>query len=310
MTTIREHAEQYLTMRRALGFKLTTFGGRLFGFVTYLEAHQQDVITAEVALAWATDTPRSTDGVTWSRRLMIARIFARHMAVLDPATEIPPGDVLPHHYRRVTPHLYTDAELAALLSAADDLLPPLRALTWRTLLGLLAVTGLRTGEACRLDDADVELDDTLVLAVRDSKFGKNRQVPIHPSTAAALRDYQRARDRALPAASTPALLVTTRGTRLDANISHTFAALVKSAGITVPAGQRPPRLADFRHSFATATLLDWYRDGADVHARIPRLSTYLGHVDPKSTYWYLTGTPELLTLAAARIEHAFGASHD
>jgi integrase len=310
MTTIREHAEQYLAMRRALGFKLTTFGGRLFGFVTYLETHQLNVITTEAALAWATGTPRSTDEVTWSRRLMTARIFARHMAVLDPATEIPPADVLPHHYRRVTPHLYTDAELAALLSAADDLRPPLRALTWRTLLGLLAVTGLRTGEACRLDDADIEPDDTLALAVRDSKFGKHRQVPIHPSTAAALRDYQRARDRALPAADTSALLVTTRGTRLDANISHTFAALVQSAGITVPAGQRPPRLADFRHSFATATLLDWYRDGADVPARIPRLSTYLGHVDPKSTYWYLTGTPELLALAAARIEHAFGAGHD
>lgn len=310
MTSIREHAEQYLAMRRALGFKLTTFGGRLLGFVTYLETHQLNVITTDAALAWATGTPRSTDEVTWSRRLMIARIFARHMAVLDPATEIPPADVLPHHYRRVTPHLYTDAELAALLSAADDLLPPLRALTWRTLLGLLAVTGMRTGEACRLDDADIELDDTPVLTVRDSKFGKHRQVPIHASTAVALRDYQHARDRTLPTARTPALLVTTRGTRLDANISHTFAVLVDNAGITVPAGQRPARLADFRHSFATATLLDWYRDGADVHARIPRLSTYLGHVDPKSTYWYLTGTPELLTLAAARIEHAFGAGHD
>lgn len=310
MTTIREHAEQYLAMRRALGFKLTTFGGRLLGFVTYLETHQLTVITTEAALAWATGTPRSADEVTWSRRLMIARIFARHMAVLDPATEIPPADVVPHHYRRVTPHLYTDAELTALLSTTDNLQPPLRALTWRTLLGLLAVTGLRTGEACRLDDADIEPGDAPALAVRDTKFGKHRQVPIHPSTVAALRDYQRARDRALPAAATSALLVTTRGTRLDANISHTFAALVQSAGITVPAGQRRPRLADFRHSFATATLLDWYRDGADVPARIPRLSTYLGHVDPKSTYWYLTGTPELLTLAAARIEHAFGAGHD
>jgi integrase/recombinase XerD len=310
MTTLREHAEQYLAMRRALGFKLTTFGHRLLGFVTYLEVHQLHSITTDAALAWATGTPHSADEVTWSRRLMIARIFARHMAVLDPATEIPPVDVLPHHYRRVTPHLYTDIELAALLSATDDLLPPLRALTWRTLLGLLAVTGLRTGEACRLDDADVDLHDTLVLTVRDSKFGKHRQVPIHPSTATALRDYQHARDVALPTAGTPALLVTTRGTRLDANISRTFAGLVASAGITVPAGQRPPRLADFRHSFATATLLDWYRDGVDVHARIPRLSTYLGHADPKSTYWYLTGTPELLTLAAARLEHAFGAGHD
>lgn len=310
MTTIREQAEQYLAMRRALGFKLTTFGTRLLGFVAYLETHHLDMITADAALAWATGATDSTDEVTWSRRLMIARIFARHMAVLDPATEVPPADVLPHHYRRVTPHLYSDDELAALLAAAAELRPSLRALTWQTLIGLLAVTGMRTGEACRLDDTDAELDDTLMLTIRDSKYGKHRLVPIHSSTADALRDYQHARDRALLAARAPALLVTTRGTRLDANISKTFAMLAASAGVTAAAGHRAPRLADFRHTFATATLLGWYRDGGDVHARIPQLSTYLGHADPKSTYWYLTGSPELLTLAAARLEHAFGTDHD
>jgi integrase/recombinase XerD len=171
---------------------------------------------------------------------------------------------------------------------------------------LLAVTGLRTGEACRLDRADVDLE-TGVLTVTDSKFGKSRQVPLHASTVDALGGYAQARQRLCPNASTPAFLVSTRGTRLDAhNLSHTFAGLVQAAGIGVGSGQRRPRLHDLRHSFATATLLDWYRDGADVQARLPLLSTWLGHADPKSTYWYLTGSPELLALAAARLEHAFG----
>ena len=161
MSTIREHAEQYLAMRRALGFKLTTFGTRLLGFVAYLEAHDMAVITTDAALAWAMTTPRSSDQVHWSRRIMVVRIFARHMAVLDPATEIPPVDVLPHHYRRVTPHLFTDAQITALLDATNSLRPALRARTWHTLIGLLAVSGLRVGEACRLDDTDLEDDRDL-----------------------------------------------------------------------------------------------------------------------------------------------------
>lgn len=317
--SIREHAEQYLAMRRSLGFKLTTFGTRLLGFVTYLESHDLTVITTDAALAWATATPRSSDEVHWSRRLMVARIFARHMAVLDPATQIPPPGVLPHHYRRVTPHLFTDAQIAALMDAASSLRPALRARTWQTLIGLLVVSGLRDGEACRLDDTDLEDDadsnDEAVgagglLTIRNSKHGKYRQVPIHASTVAALRDYQHERDRVFATPRTPALLVSTRGTRLDANISKTFADLVRAVDITTPAGRRPPRLADFRHSFCAATLLDWYRDGQDVPARMPALSTFLGHADPKSTYWYLTGTPELLALAAARLEHVFGAGNE
>ena len=176
------------------------------------------------------------------------------------------------------------------------------------------MSGLRVGEACRLDDTDLETSDRRpaggLLTIRNSKHGKHRQVPIHASTVAALRDYQHDRDRRFPAPGTAALLVSTRGTRLDANITRTFAVLVRAVGITTPAGQRPPRLADFRHSFCTATLLDWYRDGADVHARMPGLSTFLGHADPKSTYWYLTGTPQLLALAAARLERMFGAGDE
>ena len=176
---------------------------------------------------------------------MVVRIFARHLAVLEPATEIPPADILTHHYRRVTPHLYTADEIAALLTAADDLRPKMRAITYRTLICLLAVTGLRAGEACRLDRADVDLDNG-VLTINDTKFGKTRQVPLHPSTVTALHAYLQHRD--ISHGTMPALFVSTRGTRLDhGNIPHTFARLVTAAGITVGHGQRRPRLHDFRH---------------------------------------------------------------
>lgn len=306
MSTIRVRAEQYLAMRRALGFKLTTQGRLLLGFVGYLEQAGATRITTQAALAWATTTPHSVDQVWWSRRLMVVRCFARHLKALDPATQVPPDDVLPHHYRRQVPYLYSPDEITQLLRAADRLAPEFRALTWRSLICLLAVTGLRVGEACRLDRADVDLE-TGVLTIRDSKFGKSRQVPVHTTTIQGLRGYQQRRDELQPAPSTPGFFVSTRGTRLDAhNLSHTFADLVAAAGIRVALSRRRPRLHDLRHSFATATLLDWYRDGADVQARLPLLSTYLGHADPKSTYWYLTGSPELLALAATRLEHAFG----
>jgi integrase/recombinase XerD len=305
-TPIRRRAEEYLAMRRALGFKLTTFGQKLDSFVGYLEAHDLNVISTEAALAWATATPRSTDQAHWARRMMVARIFARHMAVLDPATQVPPVDVLPHHYRRITPHVYSVEQIDRLLHAADGLHPPGRALTWRTLIALLAVTGLRTSEACRLDRGDIDFDEGL-LTVRDGKYGKHRQLPLHPNTVAALRDYLREHDQLAGVPPVLAVFVSIHGTRLDHhNIPRTFARLVQAAGITVPAGQRRPRLHDFRHTLAVTTLLNWYRDGGDVQARLPLLSTWLGHVDPKATYWYLTATPELLALAAERLEHAFG----
>jgi integrase len=305
MTPIRQRAKDYLAMRRALGFKLTTFADKLFSFIGYLEAHDLNRVTTQAALDWATTTPHSTDQVHWSRRMMVARIFARHLAVLDPATEVPPADILPHHYRRITPHLYSPEQVAALLAAADGLRPPLRALTWRTLLSLLSVTGMRTSEACGLDVCDIDFAEG-VLTIRDTKYGKHRQLPVHPSAMTALVNYLRERDRLANQLRTNAVLVSTRGTRLDANIRGTFAQLVETAGVIPTGGRRRPRLHDFRHSFAVATLLDWYRDGGDVQARLPLLTTYLGHSDPKSTYWYLTATPELLALAAERLETAFG----
>jgi integrase/recombinase XerD len=307
VSRLRHAAEEYLVMRRALGFKLTSWGRHLMGFVDYCEARHAEHVTTELALAWATGTSRaSSDEVYWSRRLMVVRIFARHLQTLDPATEIPPEDALPHHYRRIPPRLYSAEEITALMTAAGRLTPPLRAATWQTLIGLLAVTGLRKSEACNLDRDQVDLT-TGVLVVADSKFGKSRQVFLHPSAIAALRAYARSRDRWCPNPQAPSFFVSTRDTRLDVhNIGRTFAELVDAVGIPAPSGRRRARMHDLRHSFAVATLLDWYRDGGDVQARLPLLSTWLGHVDPKSTYWYLQAVPELLTLAAGRLEHVFG----
>jgi len=292
--TLREHAEEYLAMRRALGFSLTTFGVRLDSFITWLEKNGDTVITADAAIAWAAATRSgSTDPAYLARRLDVARIFARHMQVLDPATEIPPMDVLSRRYRRITPHLYPPGEIAAILAAAGELSPPLRAATWQTILALLAATGMRVSEACRLDRGDAGLDAG-VLTIRDSKFGK-------------LRGYEQVRDRLCPAPVTTAFFVSTRGTRIDShNMPNTFARLTEAAGITPAAGRRRARIHDIRHTFTVTTLLDWHRDSSDVQARLPLLSAYLGHVDPKSSYWYMTASPELLALAAARLSHAFG----
>lgn len=308
MSALLEHAEDYLAMRRALGFKLTGFGQKLLSFIDYLERHELDVLTVEAALDWAMATPRSSDEVHWSRRLMVVRVFARHLAVLDPRTEIPPTDALPHHYRRVTPHLYTPDEIDRLLAATAALNPWPRELTWQTFIGLLAVTGMRTSEACRLNTDDMDVDDA-VLTVRDSKFGKHRQLPIQASALTALQNYLSATSSLRPLAAGSAVLITSLGTRLDStNTARTFRDLLTTAGIDGRGGRRRPRLHDLRHTFAVTTLLGWYREGVDVQARLPWLATYLGHVDPKSTYWYLTGSPELLALAADRLEHSAGVS--
>jgi integrase/recombinase XerD len=303
MSALRGRAEDYLVMRRALGFRLTTQGRHLMSFIAFCEQRGAQHVTGDLAIAWATQTARgSGNEVYQARRLDVVRIFARHLRALDPATEVPPEDVLSRRYLRVQPYLYCAEEIAALMRAADRLAPEIRAATWRTLIGLLAVTGMRQGEACRLGRGDVGLE-TGMLVIADSKFGKSRQVFVHPTAAEALRAYEQLRDEAFPEPQADSFFVNSRGRPLDAgNIQHTFAVLVAAAGIKAPSGRRAPRLHDLRHAFTVATMLDWYRDGGDVQARLPLLSTWLGHVDPKSTYWYLQAVPELLTLAAGRLE--------
>jgi integrase len=305
VSALRARAGEYLAMRRTLGFKLTTQGAHLMSFVRFCEERGASRVTADLAIEWATQTRRgSGDEVYQARRLDVVRIFARHLQALDPATEVPHGDVLSRRQGRVPPYLYSPQEIAALMSAAGGLAPAMRAATWRTLVGVLAVTGMRQGEACRLHRDDVDLGDG-TLVIRDSKFGKSRQVFLHLTASAALRAYARTRDEAFPGPKAGMFLVNSRGGPLDGpNLPKTFATLVTAAGIQAPPGRRAPRLHDLRHAFTVATMLDWYRDGGNVQARLPLLSTWLGHVDPKSTYWYLQAVPELLALAAGRLEQA------
>ena len=300
MSGLRARAGEYLAMRRALGFKLVSQGPRLMSFVRFCEERGEGRVTAGLAVEWATAT--SGDEVNQARRLDVVRIFARHLQALDPATEVPADDVLSRRYRRIPPYLYSPEEVSALVSAAGGLRPAIRAAGWQALIGLLAVTGMRPGEACRLGRGDVDLDaGTIVIA--DSKFGKSRMVFLHPTAVTMLRAYARVRDEAFPGAA--AFLVNSCGRPLRGTyLPHVFAPLAEAAGLQAPPGQRAPRLHDLRHVFAVATLLDWYRDGGDVQARLPVLSTWLGHVDPKSTYWYLQAVPELLALAAGRLEPA------
>lgn len=303
MSGLRTELDHYLAIRRALGFKLRRAELLLADFVGHLEADGTDIITTDAALAWAS-LPLKGSSEWWGYRLSVVRAFARHLHAIDARHEVPPPGLLPVRTHRAVPYLYSDADIAALMSAARQLSSPLRAATFETLVGLLAVTGLRIGEALRLDRNDVDLL-TGVLRIRESKFGKSRQVPLHPSTVEALAAYGRCRDQLCRHRRDAAFFVSTAGTRLlYCNAHLAWLDLVRRAGLQPRSARCRPRPHDVRHSFAVRTLLGWYRDGADVAAQMPLLSTYLGHVHPANTYWYLSAAPELLTLVAARLDSA------
>jgi integrase len=234
------------------------------------------------------------------------RTFARWRAAFDAATEVPPATLLPQRSGRAEPYPYSDADIAALLERARAIRSPLRAATYETLIGLLAVTGMRVGEAISLDRGDVDLKEG-ALCVRHAKFAKSRLVMCHPSTAGALRGYERVRDSHWPRPSTPAFFVSVAGTRLIyKNVHQCFHRLVGEAGLAPLSPRCRPRIHDLRHRFALVTLLGWYQDGTDVGPRLASLSAYLGHVRPQDTYWYLRAAPELLALAAERLERLPG----
>lgn len=307
MSALRTRAGEYLAMRRALGFGLATQGRHLMSFVAFCEERGAGTVTTDLAVEWAARPGRRGQDLHeayQARKLDTVRIFARHLQALDPAAEVPPLDVLSRRRLRIRPYLYTRQEIGALMTAAGDLAPAFRGRTWQALIGLLAVTGMRQGEACRLARGDVDLAAGTV-TIRDSKFGKSRMVFLHRSAVTALRAYDQARDREFPAPEADAFLLNTRGRPLDGpNLPATFRPLLAAAGIAAGPGQRAPRLHDLRHAFTVTTMLDWYRDGRDVQALLPVLSTWLGHVDPKSTYWYAQAVPELLALAAVRLADA------
>lgn len=305
MSTLRRAVADYLVVRQTMGFKAEGLSKLLWSFVAFCEARGVDRVRTDVAVAWATSVVRvPVHDALVARRMDAVRVFARHQHALDPATQIPPEGICRRRYQAREPNVLSQGQVLALLGATDTLSPPFRALTWRTLIGLLAATGMRPGEACRLAVGDVDLGAGTI-AVLGTKFGKSRLVFIHPTTAEVLGHYLQVRRTWVhPSGSgCPKVFVNTRRAALDPDkLGKTFTQVADAADLTTTPGHRPPRLHDLRHTFAVTTLLDWYRDGRDVQANLPLLSTWLGHVDPASTYWYLHAVPELLHHAAHRLE--------
>ena len=258
-------------------------------------------MTVAAAVEWATTPttdPRSSVG---PRRMTAVRGFARYLVGVDPATEVPPRGLLPQPTRWQGPFIFSPADIEVIMNRAASFTPPLRSATYVTLIGLLAATGLRIGEAIKLDRADIDWS-TGVLLIRESKFGKSRLVPVTATTLQALADYADLRDQIQQRRRPPSFFVSRTRQRLCyAVVSQTFRRVIDDSGIGSDAPRRP-RPHDLRHTFAVRTLLGWYRSGADVQAKIPALSTYLGHREPGSTYWYLSAVPELLACAATRRE--------
>lgn len=298
---LRQALKDYLALRRSLGSKLRGADTMLSGFLEALEAAGSPIITSSLAIDWATrpEAPRSSH-----KRLNLVRGFARYVHTLDPRTEVPPP-YGPRRPARLPPYIYSEEDIRALMDAALELKDRFRALTYRTVIGLLAITGARVGEILALDRTDVDWEEEL-LTIRAGKFGKSREVALHPTTIAALREYAEVRRRRFPDSSTVALFVSLNNTRLIyQNVRDTFQSLVDRVGLGSRKPHRP-RIHGLRHTFAIRTLVDWYRAGYDVERKLPLLSTYLGHVSPSSTYWYLSAAPELLGVAAKRLEEHFG----
>ena len=304
MNTLRQAVQDYLTMRRSLGYKLQGAGKGLLDFATFMEQHRAPYITHSLALAWAKQ-PSGVRPDEWARRLSHVRIFARHRSAADPRTQIPPAGLLPYRPKRARPYLYSDKEIKDLLSAALQLPSSegLRPWTYHCLLGLLSVSGMRVSEAQNLELKDVDLRGG-VLTIRGAKFGKSRLVPVHPSTRRVLADYITRRESVWakrPVSSY--LFVSGWGNRLDGgDIRRTFYALSRQIGLRGLSDSHGPRLHDMRHGFASKTLLRWYRAGENAERRLPILSAYLGHVHCSDTFWYVSALPELMHEARSRLE--------
>jgi integrase len=305
MSDLHQMLRDYLSLRRSLGFKLEREGRLLPDFVAFLDRSGSPLITVPLALAWAKQSADATV-YWWAIRLGMVRGLARYAHTIDARTEVPPEDALPQQTRvRQQPYIYSDADVVALMAVTRGISDPFRSHTYRTLIGLLASTGMRVGEAIDLDRTDVD-EEQGIITVRHGKFGKSREVPLHSTSVEALEQYTSHRHRRFCRPESPAFFLSLAGRRLIyRNVHPTFLRLVEWAGLSDRKPRRP-RIHDLRHSFAVRTLSDAYRVGLDVERQVPILSTYLGHVSPSSTYWYLSAVPELLGVAARRLESGLG----
>lgn len=298
MSALRAHVADYLRLRRALGYRLEREERLLGQFCSYLEAAGAATVTSRHAIDWARQ-PAGAQPAQWASRLGAIRRFAAWLNVLDPAAEIPPAGVFPARRNRRVPYLWSEDQVRGLLAGARAVRTPLLAATLEALFGLLAVSGMRIGEAVALRRGDVSLDAG-VITVREAKHGRERLVPLHPTAAAALREYAAERDRLCPRPRSGTFFLSSTGTALDrSGAGKHFRKITTAAGIRTAACR--PHVHDLRHAFAVTTLTRWVREGQDADANIALLSAYLGHVSPSDTYWYLSASPELMELAALRL---------
>ncbi len=310
MNTLRQDLHEYLSLRRNLGFKLQDAGKALLNFVTFMEQHDASFITQALALSWA-QQPVNVLPSYWAQRLSYVRVFARYRSSFDPLTQIPPPGLLPFQPKRARPYMYSDREITSLLHAALNMQYRFKScalLPWvyYCLFGLLYVSGLRLSEARNLMLQDIDLKSA-VLTIRNAKFGKDRLIPLHPSTCEVLKDYIIRRQHHWKQRSVSCyLLVSSWGNRLDnGQIHRAFYLLSRQIGLRGETASHGPRLHDLRHCFATNTLINWYRTGQDPERLLPILSAYLGHVHVADTQWYLESSPELMREAMNRLEQCW-----
>lgn len=309
MNQLQNYLEEYLALRKSLGFKLRTYAPSLKDFVEFARLEGATHITAKLALTWAMK-PAMANPKWWAYRLRMVHHFARYVHCRDPKTEVPPVNLLPYSHRRTSPHIYSEDQMNCIIAAAKNLPSNngLRGWTYSTLFGLLGVSGLRISEALGLNREDVDLEKHL-LTIHNTKFGKSRLVPVHPSTSQALRRYADRRNQVFPGASSPSFFLTIFGTRPTTAIADiTFRHLCCQVGIRKPSQRKGPRIHDIRHTFAVRSLIDIYRSGGHIDQGVYALSVYLGHVGPSSTYWYFSAIPELMELARLRLERKGGIS--
>lgn len=307
MNGLRDSLQEYLSLRRALGFKLRKEGRLLPVFLDFMEHESRTFITTELAVRWAT-APNQVTQAYHASRLRMVRLFAKYRLATDPQTEMPPQGLLPFRYHRKQPYLYSETEILHLLAAARQLNSPtgLRAATYSTLFGLMVVTGMRISEpiALSLEDVDMKLG---ILTIRNSKFGKSRLIPVHHSTVEKLQEYEHLRKQIFPRTTSTRFFLSEQGTALTScMVRWTFVGLLRRLSLRAPSDKHGPRVHDIRHAFAVRTLINWYREGEDVEQRLPELATYLGHRHVNDTYWYISAVPELLRLATERLEKCEG----
>jgi integrase/recombinase XerD len=305
LKTLKMHLDHYLRLRRQLGYKLVVAGMLLRNFVRFAEQEGAKQINTKLALRWA----RLPSGITQTQkanRLGLVRRFAQYVSTLEPGTEVPVQKLIPYQFRRQDPYPYSEENVVRLVAAARHIDPAneIKVPTLGTLFGLLAVTGMRVGEAMALEREEVNFSQGM-LTLHHAKGNKSRLIPLHLSTLQALQQYARLRDELYPRPVSPTFFVWEGGVRLlHCTVHRWFLLVACEIGLRQPGGRRGPRIHDLRHHFAIRTLLNWYQSNVDVEAHLPELATYLGHVHVRDSYWYLSAVPQLLELATLRWERA------